>query len=293
MLIFKYSQLTKKLDYKTALTYKIKRDYHLGQFKLFFTELYFLSKVAKPGNLVLYVGAATGHHISLLADLFPDLMFDLWDPGRFDVLPRPNIKIYNTFFTVDDAKKYAAEGSNTLFMCDIRTIEIAKFKKNKDIAGMDQLVEDDMYMQANWAKIIKPLWAYLKLRFPYDIVKTKYLTGTIYLQPYAPRSTEMRLMTQDYTTYIEYDNHEVDEKLAYFNYEIRPKIISDKWAKIMSRNNLHNSWDNNMGLAITHYYLHMIKHVHSKSETEKLFMQIVQFHVKKFGDKYDVLFDKI
>uniref|UniRef100_A0A6C0LSF8 Cap-specific mRNA (nucleoside-2'-O-)-methyltransferase n=1 Tax=viral metagenome TaxID=1070528 RepID=A0A6C0LSF8_9ZZZZ len=292
MLIFEYSQLKNELDYHNALKNERHINLHLGQLKLFFTELFFLAKKAKHINKVLYIGAATGYHISKLADLFPKLQFDLWDPGRFDVSPRPNIKIYNQFFTDTDAHKYKKEGTNILFMCDIRTIKIAEFKKNKDIEKMDELVEDDMMMQAKWAKIINPKWTYLKMRLPYEDEKMKYLTGKIYLQPYSPQSTEMRLLTNNYETYIEYNSKEVDEKMAYFNFKIRPFFHSNKWKTIMDMYSLKNNWDNYIALTITYYFLKRQHHIQSKYDTGKYFMNIINFHIMKFGDKYNnVLFD--
>lgn len=49
----------------------------LGQLKLLITEIMFLVKVSKHGDKVVYVGAAEGYHSGYLADMFPDLHFDL------------------------------------------------------------------------------------------------------------------------------------------------------------------------------------------------------------------------
>ena len=85
MFVYKYSQLTDRITYRDALqkgciSEKIK--IHLGQLKLLISEIMFLTKKAKDGDRVLYVGAAEGYHTAKLADMFPTLTFDLWDPGR-------------------------------------------------------------------------------------------------------------------------------------------------------------------------------------------------------------------
>lgn len=293
--LYKFSQLTKKMKYDAAKE-KIKSiskklpNLHLGQIKLFFSELIFLTKYYKESTKVLYVGAAEGYHISLLADFFPMLSFDLWDPGKFKLEPRENIKIYNFFFTIEDAKKYANQDEKILFMCDIRTIGVAKLIKQEEEIKVDELIENDMSMQAHWIKIINPVYAYLKFRLPWYSSKYSYLKGTIYLQPYSPRSTEARLMTNNYIDYIDYDNQDYDEKMSYFNHFIRPFIKYDRWKNIFQKYNILNCWDNGIGLYITDYYLRKVHNINSDEKTGELFMEIINFHIKRYGKKYNVIF---
>lgn len=299
-MIYKYSQLSKNnvITYEEAidLCFNEKegpQNIYLGQLKLFFTELFFLTKCAKSGNKVLYVGAAPGYHTTMLADLFPDIDFDLWDPRKFETEERPNIRTYNDFFTDTSAKTYAEDGSNILFMVDMRTLKnINKIKK--DTTKLDELVTEDMIMQRRWAQIIKPIYAYLKFRLPYEDTFIKYLTGEIYLQPYAPLSTETRLLTNDYFTEKKYDTKLFNDQLSYHNYHNRCKKQSyRKYAKIMEKYNLVNNWDNELALSITHFYLKKIKNVTSKEVTGELFMEIISFHEKKYGKKYDVIFNSL
>jgi hypothetical protein len=291
MIPYKYSQLEKRIDYEEARKYRDQSyNFHLGQLKLFFSELLFLNLMAKNSNKVLYVGAANGYHIGKLAELFPELKFDLWDPGKFEVNESHNIKIYQQYFTNQIATQYINEGSNILFMCDIRTIAIAKLKKLKKEKEMDELVMNDMNMQKKWIQIIKPIHAYLKFRLPYLVPTFSYLQGPIYLQPYSPRSTETRLMTDNYFDEIEYDCKEFDEKLAYFNYITRWEIKSEKWADLMKKYGIYNCWDNTYALYITKMYLTNIKKIDSEDEIFKLFLDIVNYHYKRYGDKYDVIY---
>lgn len=295
MLIYKYSQIpdNNRISYKKSLELcKGKRKMHLGQLKLFFTELIFLTLHAKSGDRVIYVGAAPGYHITKLADLFPDVNFDLWDPRKFETEPRKNIKLYNDFFTDNTANNYTYIDERILFICDLRTLKIGIYKKYKDIEKMDELVDDDMKMQQKWCQIIKPYYAYLKFRLPYEIPKTKYLSGTIYLQPYSKISTETRLMTNNYYDNIIYDNIEFQEKMAYHNGYTRCNSRHYKyWENIMSKYNLVNNWDNALALHITNFYLKKIKKSNSKENVGILFMEIINYHIDKYGSKYNVLFN--
>jgi hypothetical protein len=286
-IIYKMSQLHQRIKYDN----KVKDIFKLGQLKLFFTELFYLTYWANPNNKVLYVGAANGYHIGKLAELFPDLQFDLWDPSEFEIKESDNIRIFNTFFTNETAGRYIAEGHNILFMSDIRTIKIAQLIKKGDIGKIDTLVSDDMKWQKDWVKIIRPKSAYLKFRLPYEVASLDYLAGTIYLQPYAPWSTETRLMTTDYLTEIPYDCFKNDEQMAYFNQNLRTTFKSGYWKKEMEENHIFNNWDNALALYITHYYLRK-KGMNDKKDACQLFLEIIAYHQKRFGEKYDIIFGK-
>jgi hypothetical protein len=298
MFVYKYSQLlgSNRISYEKSV--EICRNngmiqkLHLGQLKLFFSELLFLSLKANKNDRILYVGAAPGYHIGKLADLFPEIKFDLWDPRKFEIEPKPNIKIYNHFFTHDSAKSYTTLNENILLISDIRTTSIGKLKKTKQIEKMDELVDSDMKMQLEWCQIIKPKYAYLKFRLPYVIPKTKYLTGTIFLQPYTKISTETRLLTSNYFRYKIYDNIEFADKMAFHNAinRCKPKHFR-KWNFVMAKHRVINNWDNAYALHIVNIYLMRIRNIKSDDEVGKLFIDIVSYHKKKYGIKYDVIFE--
>lgn len=299
MLIYKYSQIADedRLSYEESLKLCKNKVIHLGQLKLFFSELIFLSLHANPGDLVLYIGAAPGIHIGKLAELFPTVQFDLWDPRKFEVDTKPNIKIFKDYFTDDTARAYRTDSRRILLMCDLRTLRIGHFKRTGDIEAMDELVDDDMRMQSVWCQIINPYYAYLKFRLPYEVPKTKYLTGTIYLQPYSKISTEARLMTNNYTNFIQYDNKIFEEKLAYHNGKTRCHSIKyKKWSKIMDKYSIKNNWDNALALHITQLYLNICNKFEYQLENSLenvgvLFMDIIKYHKNKSGEKYSVIFN--
>lgn len=291
-MIYKYSQLYKRISFNEARKIKrINKKIHIGQLKLLYSEILFLTKHAKNNNKVLYIGAGPGYHIAILADMFPNLNFHLWDPVVFEIEKRDNIKIFNNFFTNSEANQYKKEGNNILFISDIRNLNIAKFRKSKDIKKMDKLILDDMDKQIKWIQIINPIYAYLKFRLPFEKGITKSFNGTIYLQPFSPISTETRLMTNNYNDFIGYNNIEFDEKLAYFNCCIRSKNIKYiRWSNVMNTFRIKNNWDNALALYIIDYYLRKVKQIKSDQEVGKMFVDIIDFHKKKYKEKFNILF---
>jgi hypothetical protein len=222
-----------------------------GQRKLLMMEIEFLCNFASPGDIILYVGAAPGIHIPYLATtLFPFLNFILYDPGIFAFDPITenitNVKIFNTFFRDDDIKLYCtASNSNEssdknsailnklLFISDVRRLQY-----NEDI------VKEDLYLQSEWCKQLRPKSSMLKFRLPYGNGYTSYLKGTILCQAYiGQKSTESRLVviptfmknkdkdivesndinnskTCEYEECV-YDNLLYEEQFSYFNTHVR------------------------------------------------------------------------
>jgi RimJ/RimL family protein N-acetyltransferase len=211
-----------------ALPYRHGRDsqafaytnLHRGQRKLFLTELYLLStELAKtPGGhdepcVIVYAGAATGHHLPLLSELFPKAVFHLYDPAPFAEQVRRETRVfhvYNDYFTDDTARSWSATGENTkkhgrpaFFICDIR-LDAQSGRKDFEVA-----VKKDMESQSRWTTLMQPTRsAMLKFRLPYlDPTTVKdgfygeqggtlnYLAGKILWQCWPPRmSGETRLI---------------------------------------------------------------------------------------------------
>jgi hypothetical protein len=227
---------------------------HWGQKKLLFSEIQFLTNVCKKLNTkslkdyaVVYVGAAHGFHFPILYNLFPELIWILYDPGKFSkesyMHPeKQKVKIFNQFFT-DETIKHAqqnAENRKILFISDIR------------VTPKDEQVSLDMINQARWGILMGADFMLLKFRLPYNepntfkpktikdlklekkfinnhdfIAKdTIYLKGDIFLQLYHPQySTELRLFVEKNTNnkydLQNYDYIDVENKLFKYNSEIR------------------------------------------------------------------------
>ncbi len=178
----------------------------LGQRKLFFNELelytLFLERYAlKKGVTVVYAGAASGIHSTLLAKIFSSFEknsggnewhFHYYDTNPFseDLKKYSNIHLYNQYFTEKEAKHFyemryeKKNKSYLIFLSDIRS------------GTFEDAVERDMAMQREWVKIMKPDLTMLKFRLPWREGKTTYFDGEIYTQPrIGPTSTETRLIS--------------------------------------------------------------------------------------------------
>jgi hypothetical protein len=264
-MIYKYAQLEKlgkKMTYYESTSNKKnkKNVVKWGQLKLLISEILFISKSIENSikqYTVLYIGAADGYHINYLAKMFPQLMFHLWDPRDFLAKETNNIKIFQKFFTDEEADKYK-DNNNILFICDIRTLTIKYAKEvaniSERIEKMDYVIKEDLEFQKKWMEIIKPYRALLKFRLPYGSGKTTYFKGIIYLQPFGPLSTETRLYIVDISKTVDYNNIEYDEIMTYFNNNIRSKKYKI-YEEILEKMNLKNNWDSTMMLFILNFYL--------------------------------------
>lgn len=300
---YKMEHLSKRMDYTESKVHcknvKLKKI-KFGQLKLLISEILFLTKTSKGGEVVVYAGSAPGNHIYMLAILFPTLKFELWDARKHEVEDHPNIQTNIGLFTKTLAEKYRNRreaGEKILFISDIRNLDIGRVRKIKNFKEkFDEdlrIISTDMQMQMEWCQIINPEWAFLKFRLPYKEGKTEYLTGKIYLQPYSPISTETRLLTNDYTTTKIYDNQKNDELMAYFNCNIRFRPLSDhKWDNIMDNNGIKKLWDNYIAFYILLYYLEK-KHGTTPSDQQvaDLFEQIIDYHRKIYGSQYDYIYE--
>jgi hypothetical protein len=168
---------------------------HLGQRKLFLAELQVLTrylKVATDPAIVVYAGAAPSVHLPLLYELFPNVIWHLYDPAKFAIKECRNAHIYNQFFTNDTAKEWTNKCD--VFICDIRL-------SAENSAEFEKQVDSDMKTQDEWTRLIQPrLGASLKFRLPYLSDKNKmhfykYIRGQILWQMWPPQaSTECRLI---------------------------------------------------------------------------------------------------
>ena len=230
---------------------------HWGQKKLLLSEIQFFTRICKTLNIkslkdfaVVYIGSAGGHHLPILYNLFPDLIWLLYDPAPFskDVTKHPtkdkSVFIYNMYFT-DDTLEHVrknCQGRKILFISDIR-VET----KEEDIIK-------DMRNQAFWGTELNSPFMLHKFRLPYEELETipksnlqfklneklfinpnlkttkyknmLYLKGDIYLQIFPPPySGELRLFVEQKNgkyEFAEYDYLDIENRLVYFNSYIRP-----------------------------------------------------------------------
>lgn len=216
------------------------------QLRLFATELAFLTLVASRTDInkciVVYAGAARGHHIPALASLYPSVPFYLYDPHDFAISATPQITIFRDRFTDRMAEQWRQTGRTIIFISDVRTMN--KTDKDYEIG-----IGIDMNTQARWVEIMKPLWWSLKFRIPYPIV-TKgesyvYLPGWLMFQPFSKNlSMEMRLIGQSHNPRGQiYDSRDLEQQLYYHNTQVRPNL-----------KRFANGYDNAYLLHVVHGY---------------------------------------
>jgi len=200
----------------------MKYNCHWGQRKLLFSEIEFFSVISKyiklSDFLVVYVGSASGIHIPLLKQLFPEISFLLYDPLPyvFSKLEDTIIKTGEEGWFGDDKLKEVleiAKGKKIIFISDIR------------VTPEEKTIREDMINQQRWAIKLDSEFMLLKFRLPYtvienigvsfeyniDEIKDKviidknnipeenllYLDGHVYIQIYPPKfSTETRLLAK-------------------------------------------------------------------------------------------------
>jgi len=224
--IVPYSRMFSEGDRRMPYRYKdidikyVKRHVHLGQIKLFISELEFLNEFSQLSRTILYVGAAEGMHTVYMSKLFPEHTFILYDPREFysGLKNCPNVQLRQQFFTDQDVEEYSGEG--VLFMCDMRTMPADPDNPVYD-EKFEEGIRTNMEQQRKWHDIMNPSATMLKFRLPYTPGSTLYLDGRIYYQAYAgSKSTELRLITQTHEL-REYDNTLVEEILYRFNACVR------------------------------------------------------------------------
>lgn len=238
-----------------------------GQKKLLLSEIQFFTRICKTLNTkslkdftVVYIGSAAGHHLPILYNLFPDLIWLLYDPAPFSkvVMKHPtkdkSVFVYNMYFT-DDTLEHVrknCQGRKILLISDIRVDP-----KEEDIIK-------DMRNQAFWGTELNSPFMLHKFRLPYEELETipksnlqfklndklfinpnlkttkyknmLYLKGDIYLQIFPrPYSGELRLFVEQKNgkyEFAEYDYLDIQNKLIYFNSYIRPYFYCSNDDKI-------------------------------------------------------------
>lgn len=208
---------------------------HRGQLKLCANELRFLRRFASDSCFVVYAGAGPGNHIPTLIAMFPRVTWALYDPAGFSPRLKPTSKVwlFAKFFTETECERYAAMKSPVLFICDIRTCKPATGDPKID-AEIPKYIAEDMERQQNWVRMMKPRASMLKFRLPWGAGVTEYLSGEIWLQPFAPlTSTETRLVVTDPTSVRVYDNQDYERAMMFHNTISRCQQYRHKFRKIV------------------------------------------------------------
>ena len=200
---------------------------HWGQRKLLISEVQFFNYILATHDeeaIVLYAGAAHGTHILYLLDLFPNLRFDLYDPGHFNhrllalgSQPYSRVRVFTAdegWFNNEIAKTYLPGGSNysqrssmrnpgssikLLVISDIRAHPPVTEDRVQSSQVFMKQAKEEMTEQADWARLLDADGTLLKFKIPYPAKHhaafEAYVDGTILFQAWGPTpSSEMRLL---------------------------------------------------------------------------------------------------
>lgn len=227
-----------------------------GQLKLFTTELQFLNKYwnpeTHPNPICVYVGAATGNHIYMLAKMFPVFQFHLYDGRNFDsrLEGQENIKIFVKLFTDTEVELYKNR-DDVFFISDIRslTYNTSEFETEEMQHKNEEIAINDMKLQMDWVTKIQPVKAHIKFRLPYcydwcENAYFDYLDGEVYKQVFAPHtSTECRLVPDLTLPNRKWEYKVYEEMLFYHNNVVREHV---KFVNPL--NNINESISEELGL---------------------------------------------
>jgi hypothetical protein len=277
----------------------VKHAIKWGQLKLLITELDFLVRYWDPAQvpnpICVYVGAAPGHHLAVLAELFPTCTFQLFDERDFD--PRlatyANITLNQRYFTTTDLEQFKQVRDRVYFFSDIRglTYDRAESVENDEVTKRvnEEIVKADMDMQMAWVLELQPVKAHLKFRLPYswDFVRAagdsrEYLDGTVYRQPWTPQiSAECRLIPHSDLNMRKWDYTLHEEQMFYHNVVIREKTTAffhpfrSDMTPISEELGLTNDYDSTSTVYTVIDYLTKVGQEPSEANTLKLLKYMI------------------
>jgi hypothetical protein len=253
-------------------TYGSLENIKWGQMKLLAMEVDFLDRywdpIFIPNPQVVYIGAAPGTHIGLLADLFPAITFNLYDTGqRYDFVleSKDNVKL-NKMFKPEEW----TDRKDVFLISDIRNRSYKRdeFTSEPDKIENERVVWEDMLLQQSWVETVKPVKAHLKFRLPssYSFIKKSgatrpYLDGIVYRQPWAPKtSTECRLVPYDDLRKRDWDYEHQESMMFYHNVKIRSKYkfynpVTRTLDPYPTETGLGNDYDSTLTLVIIIGYM--------------------------------------
>lgn len=160
--------------------FETKPGIHIGQRKLFLTEIQYLTNMlttidpAKGMEYVLYAGAAPSVHTNYLSQLFPNVQLVLIDPAKFDI----NVDGQSNFISKPDHIVYL-KGSHGSKSIDVPKSDWPKYvKENPNIKIF--IIED--YMTDEYSTLFAPLQPH----FISDVRSEIHRTGV-----YAPHDLDV------------------------------------------------------------------------------------------------------
>lgn len=183
------------------------------ELKLFIGRLNFLNYYWNPSKVknptILCINSGQGKNISLLANLFPMIKFELYDtrPANPVLRTQRNITIFNQDFTYDVAKKYTDR-------TDVFMIYDYNDSSSSSSSSMTRQLEMFQY--------IKPVKALLKYEPQNDEL---YLDGDIYFTSHSNDSYFDSFLVPDSTLPLRKWNFKTYNEMVFYHHNIiRPYV---------------------------------------------------------------------
>lgn len=248
----KYMGLDLNQYYEGLLIKNADTSYHVrpkdGQAKLIMTEIELMSMMEAAKFRCKYFvvcGGAAGIHYALLAKMYPHVKFILFDKRPFYTPLRSisNVKCISEYVTVDTFEKLRLDPSCSVFVSDMRSLEIAKFKSTP--AVYNTIIMRDMYEQLMLFALSKYQWGMLKFKLP-ETISIPYPKGKLLIQPFI-NSNELRLViSADISAIHMYDGAQIESVCQIVNNywkQTNSLSVSSRVAEELSRYNLPKRWD--------------------------------------------------
>lgn len=193
-----------------------------GQLKLLLNEIAFIEHLKSLGESYTpfqVCGGAPGVHYSILARMYPEITFILYDSSPFygELKKFSNIDLRHRYVNL----KLASEemDPNGVFVSDMRTLQIDKAKDLKDRKLYDSIIVNDMYDQLMYFYSSKCKHGMLKFKVP-ETVSISYPEGILWLQPYIT-TNEMRLVLTSQSKWRLYNGTKIDDHCQFVNNYLR------------------------------------------------------------------------
>lgn len=270
-----------------------KNGTHLGQAKLFFSELLFLTNYFKKGDKVLYIGSSRGKHINFFPELFPGIEVHCYDPSESEIdTSIEGIYEYRTLFGPKETEEWKEISKETrvLLICDIRSFNPKEARTiSKELE--EEKIIIDMRLQESWVLEINPYAFHLKFRLPYYYGGDEYFSyidGDVYIQAWNHvSSTEHRLVgIRDGEWKIKKWNIKRYEDMCFYhNYKMRnAKDEKHMFFNIITKKNEDYNDDlrNDIEGSITVYtimnYLNKTKKINKESKKNDILDKVNEFY---------------
>eukprot|EP00466_Bigelowiella_natans_P002175 jgi/Bigna1/44341/e_gw1.93.28.1 len=183
---------------------------HWAQRKTVVQEIEFLTKYAKQGDYIVYIGAAPAMHFNYLVELFPTLTWELYDlpENKYHIEPSESVRIHTSMLTEDDLKAWAESRENVLLISGLKP----KNERNRDAIYAYLDMQETVY------KAIQPRKALLRFELPWGKGRKRYLDGRLYLPVWGTQtSLKTYLVPYGVDKQKNWDLNEYEEWMFYFN----------------------------------------------------------------------------